>query len=705
MCSSEMNDRAEWSVTLAGQHADIILKQFPDLTCCICQNVLLDPVLTPCNHLFCRLCLEKALLLQPRCPLDRKCLFPDELRSVEESIPWFHRLLFQPLQVNCPMYAEQGCAWVGPYPSMQQHLNMTCLYVPFECSHCHTVTRREFLPQHQPQVCRFVPDTTKGCGQMVAACELFFHRRFSCTKRWVDCPLKMLCQCVHRFIFSEQSGHFEEFGMAHSRLLLDVPEHQTFFQKEDADRLLSMAWLEHKDCGVRQFVQWFINRHALYFAGRLAARWHLLLLAKPLDWTTVVAETTFLKTVKRDLNADLWELFEREYRKRLSNRLWTKEVPTRAKISARLVTTTTTTTTPNAHMEARIIRGHLHSLWEPHTRWQLDHIMRDVSNSKRIMRMAFAEKLHVNNNNNNSDGDGDNACRVTPRLLSASTSASASAPSPASVSPLLFLPQHREEVGFDVTLCTHNGSWLGSGFFSKNIADILPSAELKQKCTHYESWCRSYYLSSFFKDFVSFASASSSSSSSSYKSPPASVSTSTSVSSSSAPVSVFSDLNIHSSPPRQRRIEIQLEWSLCDGSAEVEILFGPQRQQKQCFLVSPLQMLVLTLFDYHKNVILSLQDMLTLLKMKDSVVFRRHLLSLVHPSVGILQKRPNSSVLDLKHVFRLRSIYPVDPSGELRQVFQFCLLRCTSYVQKWTIRRSENNAATQPSNNVRSRQS
>lgn len=50
-----------------------------DKICAICEDILDDPVETPCKHEFCRACLLEWIPFQPRCPLDDKPLSKEDI--------------------------------------------------------------------------------------------------------------------------------------------------------------------------------------------------------------------------------------------------------------------------------------------------------------------------------------------------------------------------------------------------------------------------------------------------------------------------------------------------------------------------------------------------------------------------------------------------------------------------------------------------
>lgn len=55
--------------------------------CAICQSALVDPVTTTtCKHTFCRDCIERAISVNPQCPIDRSALTTGALRETEQLV-------------------------------------------------------------------------------------------------------------------------------------------------------------------------------------------------------------------------------------------------------------------------------------------------------------------------------------------------------------------------------------------------------------------------------------------------------------------------------------------------------------------------------------------------------------------------------------------------------------------------------------------
>ena len=52
-----------------------------DLICSICMTLTAEPLLTPCDHIFCRTCIHQALGNQSICPIDRRPCTHGQLRG------------------------------------------------------------------------------------------------------------------------------------------------------------------------------------------------------------------------------------------------------------------------------------------------------------------------------------------------------------------------------------------------------------------------------------------------------------------------------------------------------------------------------------------------------------------------------------------------------------------------------------------------
>ena len=93
-----------------------------DLTCCVCLEVINDPVSAPCNaqHIFCRVCLLSWTQTQQTCPIDRQPIAATNIRNA----PLIVRNMLSELRVRCTMIRNgERCAWEGKKAEYQQHSN------------------------------------------------------------------------------------------------------------------------------------------------------------------------------------------------------------------------------------------------------------------------------------------------------------------------------------------------------------------------------------------------------------------------------------------------------------------------------------------------------------------------------------------------------------------------------------------------------
>lgn len=92
-----------------------------DLICSICMTVPAEPLITPCNHLFCQKCIRQSLDDKYLCPIDRHPCSPHELRPLDG----LSFRVWGGIQVKCG-YHENGCAWSGSVADYSAHLTDNC---------------------------------------------------------------------------------------------------------------------------------------------------------------------------------------------------------------------------------------------------------------------------------------------------------------------------------------------------------------------------------------------------------------------------------------------------------------------------------------------------------------------------------------------------------------------------------------------------
>ncbi|MES1910716.1 MAG: hypothetical protein MHM6MM_003259 [Cercozoa sp. M6MM] len=97
----------------------------------------------------------------------------------------------------------------------------------------------------------------------------------------------------------------------------------------------------------------------------------------------------------------------------------------------------------------------------------------------------------------------------------------------------------------------------------------------------------------------------------------------------------------------------KLMWALVKGRADVQVYFT--RDTKKLLNVTTYQMCVLLLFNRGKNM-LSCKEIVDMTGISRADI-RAHLLSLAHPNVNILQKKPSNNTLEDSHLFRINPGY------------------------------------------------
>jgi len=144
----------------------------PDaLLCSICREVFVDPVQLPCDHHYCRKCLDQHVHqnsdLPTTCPLCRDYF---EVRTDIKPANRIIREVLDSLVVHCP---HTGCGLEFPRYAIQAHISEYCPGALILCPDVtcdHTVRRDQF---HQP--CQHKSTTCEFCNAEVLVQDLGLH--------------------------------------------------------------------------------------------------------------------------------------------------------------------------------------------------------------------------------------------------------------------------------------------------------------------------------------------------------------------------------------------------------------------------------------------------------------------------------------------------------------------------------------------------
>ncbi|XP_071815046.1 uncharacterized protein [Apostichopus japonicus] len=137
----------------------------PDLVCCICQCVLDKPLQSPCQHVFCKVCIETWLTNRKNCPNCRKSLRISKLKPVIPIV----RNMINRLIIRCDNYSH-GCIEGVKLEYYDVH-EKQCDYLPLKCMNtgCEVTVLRKDMLAHEKE-CHFrLVVCRKGCGFPVAA--------------------------------------------------------------------------------------------------------------------------------------------------------------------------------------------------------------------------------------------------------------------------------------------------------------------------------------------------------------------------------------------------------------------------------------------------------------------------------------------------------------------------------------------------------
>ncbi|XP_013392516.1 RING finger protein 151 [Lingula anatina] len=130
------------------------------LLCCICRDVLEDPLQAPCEHAFCSVCIHGWLVHENFCPEDRRTLWASELKPIFR----YMKNDLNQLQIRCKN-TRAGCTFVCDLEHAAAH-DRECPFDTVECPSvgCTVMVERRQMEEHL-QSCEFrTRECPRGCG-------------------------------------------------------------------------------------------------------------------------------------------------------------------------------------------------------------------------------------------------------------------------------------------------------------------------------------------------------------------------------------------------------------------------------------------------------------------------------------------------------------------------------------------------------------
>ena len=152
------------------------------LLCCICRDVLEDPVQSHCEHAYCRTCIEAWLVHETTCPEDRK---PLSLSGLKTLFRYMKNDLNR-LQIRCECF-RNGCQYIGDLEFIHSH-ESECLYQRIECTNdkCTTLVMRKDLQDHLKSCAFHALECPNGCGFLMVTPEDTTHNCITELKTAMD---------------------------------------------------------------------------------------------------------------------------------------------------------------------------------------------------------------------------------------------------------------------------------------------------------------------------------------------------------------------------------------------------------------------------------------------------------------------------------------------------------------------------------------
>ncbi|KAJ4350695.1 hypothetical protein N0V95_004544 [Ascochyta clinopodiicola] len=183
-----------------------------NLVCLICHAPFDRPVQLPCEHYFCRDCLDHAWASQPAarktCPT---CRHHVESEHALRPVPKIIETMLDELLVRCPN-TRSGCSWLDHRVNVHDHVMLYCEHTPVECpaadcrlhttqkdfhkgclhytvtcDDCHASLMRKDLEEHQRELCPNRTTSCALCAAILLRLDLKSHINNACPKHVISC--------------------------------------------------------------------------------------------------------------------------------------------------------------------------------------------------------------------------------------------------------------------------------------------------------------------------------------------------------------------------------------------------------------------------------------------------------------------------------------------------------------------------------------
>ncbi len=134
----------------------------PSLHCCICTNVIKDPVMCHNEHIFCRGCITRHLMNSQTCPT---CMQPLTVETLGQAPRGIRNLLAE-LKIRCEFF-DRGCGKFFELGDLERHVT-DCGFAPAVCSNegCQLEVNKRDLLHHETSVCELRKVQCHSCKEI-----------------------------------------------------------------------------------------------------------------------------------------------------------------------------------------------------------------------------------------------------------------------------------------------------------------------------------------------------------------------------------------------------------------------------------------------------------------------------------------------------------------------------------------------------------
>ena len=134
----------------------------PSFHCCICTNVIKDPVMCDNEHIFCKACITRHLMNSQTCPT---CMQPLTVETLKEPSRTVMNFLAE-LKIRCEFF-DRGCGKYIQLGDLKRHV-ADCGFAPAVCSNegCQLEVNKQDLLHHETAVCELRRVQCHSCNDI-----------------------------------------------------------------------------------------------------------------------------------------------------------------------------------------------------------------------------------------------------------------------------------------------------------------------------------------------------------------------------------------------------------------------------------------------------------------------------------------------------------------------------------------------------------